>query len=404
METLYETTIRPLAPLVEWWATGGVRAGERFGVASAERPDARLIWLHAASAGEVVAAGALALGLREQGWREAILLTTFTEAGAAAAARAPGDTIQQLLPYDQPRWVDRFLDSWRPDLGVLLISEVWPVLLARAERRGIPMALVSAGLSDRSLTAWAAARWLGLRPLRGLAAVQAADEDRAAALSPFLSCAVEVGGDLKGSADSPVVDAELVSRLRGMGRHVLGACTHPGEDEVVLAAAKRAGVRCVLAPRHPERGAAVAALAARRLGGPVGRRSERPPSPDDRAYVIDTFGELGSAYAAADVAFVGGSVTRRGGHSPAEGAACGCALVIGPDSRSNAATTRELLAAGGLVQTKDVEAALVSLLADPQQRAELGEAARATAAGWQQRRRDTANWLERLVPSGFAPD
>ncbi len=414
VQALYEGLWRAGTPLVRWVVRSRAARGkedleridERFGRASLDRPEGPLIWLHASSVGEAVAGRALALGFREAGFEGTLLLTTFT-VSAGRGLQGDSDFIHQYLPYDHPGWVQRFLDSWRPDLAVMLVNEVWPTLASRVHKAGVPLALASAGLSDESLRFWASVAPIGVKPLRCFDLVLAADPEHADTLRPHVRCLIQVMGDLKAAALPPDEDADLVQQIReaaGDRTVLLAASTHPGEDAPLLdLAADRDDVFCVLAPRHPRRADEVVALAGAR-GLAVVRRTAEAPLPEHRAFVLDTLGEMGSAYRAADVAFIGGSLVPLGGHNAAETAPFACAAVIGPDVSRNAATVAEMVEAGALLHARSAaqtRTQLEALLDDPDRRARQAAAAAELARSWGARRRSCA---ERLLTLVAAPD
>jgi len=384
------------------------RWSERLGRPSIPRPGGALIWLHASSVGEAVSLHALVCSLREAGFEGTLLATSFTVSGGQALAKLP-DVLHQYIPLDHPAWRAQFFEHWRPNLAVMMVAEVWPGLLLEARKRGVPLVLASAAPSDRSLGRWGLVERLGLRPFRQFDHVFAVDRDRARALSSLVRVRPEIHGDLKVSAPRPSVDSTLVEGLRAAadGRRVLlAASTHPGEDEPLLElVASRPNIFCIIAPRHPGRADSIVELAAAR-GLMLAQRTRRLPKPDDTIFLLDTLGEMGSAYAASDVTFVGGSL-RGAGHSPAEAALFGCAAVIGPGSSANQAVTRELLEADALVQGSDVVetmAMLAHLLDDTAQCASMSSAARGVTRRWKApARRSAAGLLAQLSHPG-GPD
>jgi 3-deoxy-D-manno-octulosonic-acid transferase len=326
------------------WLKGRVRQGkedparwpERLGRTAIPRPEGRLAWLHGVSVGESLSLLPLADRIRMERPDVAVLVTSGTRASAELlAARLPAGAIHQYAPLDTPGAIRRFLDHWRPDLGVLVESELWPNLILGARARGARLALVSAKLSARSLDGWrrapAAARAvLGAFDL--LLARDAAAAERLAALG----ARVDGLADLKFGAPALPADEAELARAKGAvgGRPVLlAASTHPGEEEIVLTAfrgAADAGALLILAPRHPERGEAVERLA-RDTGLAVGRRAQGDPLGAAPVYVADTVGELGLWYRLAALAVVGGSLTEPsvGGHNPLEPARLACPFVAG---------------------------------------------------------------------------
>lgn len=361
------------------------RLGEREGHGAA-RPPGSLVWLHAASVGETQSALPLIAALTGARPGLSVLLTTGTVTAARlVAARAPERVIHRYLPLDVPAWVARFLDGWRPDLGVFVESELWPNLIGAAAARGIPLALVNARMSARSARLWRASGEAGRRLVGhfGLVAAQGeADAARFAALgaSPVL------WGNLKHAAPPLPADPAEVAALAAAlaGRPVwIAASTHPGEEAVALAAhralaPRHPGLLTILAPRHPERAAEVIALADGLL---LCRRSlGEVPQPATELLLFDTIGELGLAYRLARVAFVGGSLVPRGGQNPVEPARLGLPVLVGPLHANFAETVAALRDAGALRVLPDAAAlapTLWDVLSDDDAR---GRMARAGAA------------------------
>ncbi len=301
------------------------RLPERRG-AHAARPPGPLLWLHAASVGETLSVLPVLEALAARAPRLTVLLTTGTVTGAALLdQRLPaglrGRVLHRFVPLDVPRWVARFLDGWRPDAGAIVESELWPNLIAAARARRIPLALVNGRFSARSARRWRHAAGLGREVMEGFALVLAqssADAGRFAALG---ARAVRAPGNLKDAAAPLPAAPEALAALRAAigGRPVLlGASTHPGEEAILLAAHRLLaeefpGLLTLLAPRHPERGPALAALAAEHALPAARRAAGELPGPQTAVYVADTLGELGLFYRLASVGLVGGSLVPHGG-------------------------------------------------------------------------------------------
>ena len=353
------------------------RKGERLGVASLARPERELVWVHAASVGEANSVLPLVQALGERRPGLTVLLTTGTVTSARAIApRLPAHAIHQYVPLDAPQLVGRFLEHWRPALGIFTEQEIWPNLIVESRARGIPLALVNARMSDASFQRWQRRPVLARALFSSFALVLAQSEafaDRFAGLGAPTAVAA---GNLKIDAPAPPVDAgalaELEAALAGRPRFV-AASTHDGE-ELIIAAAHRTlarrwpGFTTLIAPRHPERGPALAeALTAQ--GFAVARRSLGAlPAPGTDIYIADTIGELGTFYAACPVAFIGGSLIERGGQNPIEAVRHNAAVLTGPNWTNFEDAYRALLSKGGAleVHTADELAARVGeLLADP---------------------------------------
>jgi 3-deoxy-D-manno-octulosonic-acid transferase len=334
----------PLAPLaLRSRARRGkedlARLPERLGHASRPRPPGPLAWLHGASVGEALSlvplAGELAVARPNLG----ILVTAGTRTAAELLAkRLPAGVIHQYAPVDGPAATGRFLAHWRPDLGVFVESELWPNLLLEAHRRGVRLALVSAKLSDASLRNWR--RLPGAaRALFGAFDLVLAQDARAAERLASLGVAAAGLADLKFGAPPLPADPEALAALEaalGDRPMILAASTHPGEDEVVLArfaALPRDpenATLLVIVPRHPERGPAIAALAAG-AGLTVSRQGAGEAFGAAQVHVADALGEIGAWYRLAALAIVGGSfIPGIGGHNPLEPARLGCPFISGP--------------------------------------------------------------------------
>ena len=340
---LASAALAPIAPL--WLAVRArrgredrVRLDERLGLASAARPPGPLVWLHAASVGESLALLPLADHLAGRVPPTNILFTSGTVTSAKLiAGRLPPGAVHQYAPLDTPSFARAFIDHWRPRLAILVESELWPNLILAARDGGARTALISANLSDASARRWARAPRSFATLLGAFDLVLARDEASARRLAS-LGARVDGLADLKYGAPPLPVDESALAwwRERTASRTVLvAASTHPGEEDIVLEAF--AGVArhasrplLILVPRHPDRGAVVAGLAAKR-GLATRRRSLRGDVDSAEVLVGDTLGEMGLWYRLAHLAVIGGSfVPGVGGHNPFEPARLGRPFVAGP--------------------------------------------------------------------------
>jgi 3-deoxy-D-manno-octulosonic-acid transferase len=356
------------------------RFGERFGLPSASRPPGPLAWVHAASVGESVSVLGLIERLTAERPGVSLLMTTGTVAAARLMQqRLPEGVIHQFIPVDLPSAVERFLEHWRPGLALWVESELWPNLVLATRKRRIPLILLNARLSARSASRWR--RMPGLiRPILGAFSLcLAQDEAQAERFRRLGARRVISAGDLKAAAAPLDVDPIALAPLRRQidGRPCwVAASTHSGEEAIVAeahAAIGKAhpGLLTIIAPRHPARGAAIAAMLERR-GLRASRRAARQPvAPETDVYLADTMGELGLLFRLAGIAFIGGSLVAKGGHNPFEAARLDCAILHGPDMR-NCAAMAGALAVGGAVVTvgnaAELAAAVSRLLADPRER------------------------------------
>jgi 3-deoxy-D-manno-octulosonic-acid transferase len=338
--------------------------GERFGVYPGDddfgRDGAPPIWLHAVSVGETRATQSLVARLRAAYPGHRILLTHATPTGRDAGEQLYGDDVlRAYLPYDYPFAVNRFLNHFRPQLGILMETELWPNLVRAAHERGVPLLLLNARMSEKSARGYARFASLTRDALERLSAVAAQTEADAARLTALGGKSVSVMGNLKFDIEAPPEMLALGRWLRrqfGAERRVfLAASTREGEEELLLDAwaSGPAGALLVIVPRHPQRFEEVAAMLERR-GIPYRRRSEDSDvEPSVRAVLGDSMGEMFAYYAAADLAFVGGSLQPCGGQNLIEACAVGTPVLVGPHTYNFAEATRLAVAAGAALQVGD---------------------------------------------------
>ena len=360
--------------------------GERFGWgARTDAPPA--IWLHAVSLGEMTAAAPLVRALRSRHPHVPWVLTSATPTGRARARALFGDTIEvRFLPYDTPGAVARFLDRARPRLAIIMETELWPNLFAECERRGVPLVLASARLSERSVSRYRRFGELfrGLFSASSLVAAQTrADAERFVTIGAQ-SARTHVVGNIKFDMELSPAAADQGRALRasfGVARPVwIAGSTHAGEEEQVLEAqgeleAHRPNALLLLVPRHPDRFLAVAEQLRRRQIRFTLRSSGSAPDEGIQVVLVDTVGELAALYAAADVAFVGGSLVPIGGHNLLEPAALGVPVLTGPHYSNSKDIAELLIREGAARQVNDARglaAELKLLLADPTERRRIG--------------------------------
>lgn len=362
------------------------RRGERRGLAGVARPPGRVIWLHAASVGESLSLLPLAERILARDAACHVLVTTGTVTSARLMAeRLPARALHQYVPVDRIAWVRRFLDHWRPAAAIWIESEFWPNLVLETHRRGVPMALVNARMSEASARGWARIPRSSAALLRCFETCLAQTERVRAILRALGARSVDVVGNLKLAAAPLPVDETALADLRRMAGNRplwLAASTHPGEEEQIVRVHstvrdRRPDLLTIVVPRHPGRGAAVAD-AMRNAGLTVARRSQGDEiEPGVAVYIADTIGELGVFYRVARIAFVGGSWAGRGGQNPFEPAQLGCAILLGPDMWNFPEITAALLAAGAARTVADGDVcaeALAALLADETALAAMREA------------------------------
>jgi len=359
------------------------------------RPSGRLLWLHAASVGESVSILPVLAELARQAPEATMLLTTGTVTSAALLQRRLPElaldrrVLHRFAPLDVPRWGGRFLDHWRPDLAVLVESELWPNLLAGCRARGIPVVLLNARMSAASLRRWQLVPGLARDLLGSLAAIQAQSQTDAERLRELGAGAVTVPGNLKFAASPLPVDAMELFRARewvGERPCWLAASTHPGEEAIILDAHRvlascHTGLVTIVVPRHPERGGQIAAAA---RDFEATRRSLGQGPPAGGVWVGDTMGELGLWYRLAGLAFIGRSlVPPGGGQNPLEAARLACPVATGPYTENFSDAVRVLDCAGVLTQVTDARSIadwVTAFLRAPGERATIGARGQVVAA------------------------
>lgn len=361
---LYSAVMRMASPLLPLYLKHRAKQGkedpshlkERFGYSSQLRPNGPLIWIHGASVGETLMAVPLIERLLGDNLNLHILITSGTVTSAhLLTQRLPPRALHQYVPIDTPQAAARFLNHWRPDLGLWLESEIWPHLILKAKARDIPLVLLNARLSEKSRKGWET------RPKSAKALFAAFDDilpaDRATAqsLSKILSRPYPVFGNLKLTAPPLTADPLELERIKPQisTRPIwCAASTHAGEDELILNAHKallksRSDALLILIPRHPERGADIAhiidnmALSFTRLNGPVTDAAQ--------VILIDEIGKMGLAYRLADSVVMGGSLhPTLSGHNPYEAALLDCAVLSGPHVSSFEELYADMSAAGAV--------------------------------------------------------
>ena len=363
------------------------RLGERLGRTVQPRPPGPLAWLHGVSVGETQALLPLIEALRARRPGLNILVTCGTVTAAQVLAkRLPVGVLHQFAPVDSPGAVARFLDHWRPDLGVFVESELWPNLLLAARARGVRLALLSARITEASARGWARLP-ASARALMGAFdlvlpqdAATARRLQRLGATPGALLNLKRVGAPL------PCDPAELkrLAKIAAGRRTVLAASTHPGEELMIATAARDAGAGLVVvAPRHPDRGEAVAGDLAQ-AGFTVARRGAgQPLTAQATAYVADTLGEMGLFLRLADVVVMGGSfVAGIGGHNPLEAARLGKPMITGPHAHNARDSYDALFAEVAALEARDgptLARHIAGLLANPAIARRIGEAAQSFA-------------------------
>jgi 3-deoxy-D-manno-octulosonic-acid transferase len=347
------------------------------------------MWVQAVSVGEVAVARPVLLEVRRRHPQVPLILSSTTATGLALAAGQQAADAVIPFPVDLPGPVRRCLAAAHPRLVVLVETELWPELLAGCQKRGVPVVLVNARISDSSFKGYRAARW-ALEPLlRPVTLVLAQGEEEGGRLAALgiPKDRISVVGNIKyDAAPARPVAPDLLEALRRLAssRPIwIAGSTMPGEDQAVLGAllgvpeAQRPFL--LLAPRHPDRSGDVLKLAAAGKLRAVRRTGLGEAQEQCDVVVLDTVGELAALYQLAAVAFVGGSLVRTGGHNPIEPARFGVPVLTGPHLRNFANIYKDFGAAGAARIVRDeteLTQALTAWLADSSAAAEAGEAGR----------------------------
>lgn len=368
-----------IAGLLAWRARRGKedpgRLPERRGLPGRTRPAGRLVWMHGASVGETLSLVGLVEGMVRRGF--SVLLTTGTRSAAdVVAERLPAGAIHQYVPLDAPRWIERFLDHWRPDLALVAESELWPNTIIALHARDVPLLVVNGRMSERSFRGWGRSPRTATALLSRITICLAQTEADAERFTQLGAPRVDVAGNLKYDAEIPPVDRQQLGHLGDLlgDRPVwVAASTHPGEDALVAKAhvdlrERMPRLLTIVVPRHPRRGGEVAGQASAASLRSARRSHGELPHDGVDLYVGDTLGELGLFYRLSPVVFLGGSLVPHGGQNPIEPARLDAAILHGPHVGNFVQVYAALDAAGGALAVtdgRDLATAIGDLLADP---------------------------------------
>ena len=423
MRSLYSIVWRLVLPLVLlrlWWRGRkepgyrrniGERLGFYHGPSYAERRQP-VLWVHAVSVGETRAAEPLVDALLRHYPEHVILLTHMTPTGRATGkalfASYATRVVQCYLPYDIGSMVKRFLNHFSPQVCILMETEVWPNTVAQCVRRGVPVALVNARLSERSLAKGQRIAALMGEAARSLACVAAQTAGDAARLTELGARNAHVTGSIKFDVEPPshaAEDGDAMRRHFGTRAVLLCASTRDGEEAMILDALRDVDLGDALlaiVPRHPQRFNDVARLVASH-GLSMVRRSameEGAVASDVKVLLGDSMGEMFTYYAACDVAYIGGSLLPLGGQNLIEASALGKPVLLGPHTFNFSLVSEDAIEAGAALRVEDARTMLraaVHLLNDPARRDEMGSMALAFAAQHRGAAQRTMALLQPLV-------
>ena len=370
MRAVYSFLIRlalPFAVVRLWWRArrqpGYLQhVCERFGYYQPVGDPAPIIWLHAVSVGETRAAEPLVHALRATYPAHRILLTHMTPTGRETGEMLFGadaaNIVRCYLPYDYPGAVTRFLQHFRPVVGLLMETEIWPNLIHTCRARAIPIYLVNARLSERSFARYQRVGKLSSETLGALTAIAAQTADDAQRFKALGAAEVAVTGNLKFDMSLSAAHLALGAHLRdsfGGRRVLLAASTRDGEELLFInnKLHEIPDALLVMVPRHPQRFDGVAALLeAHQI--PYQRRSANEAvRAETRVVLGDSMGEMVAYYAACDVAFIGGSLLPFGGQNLIEACAVGKPVLIGPHTWNFAQASDAAVTAGAALRVMD---------------------------------------------------
>lgn len=313
------------------------RFKERLGFATQQRPNARLVWLHAVSIGEVNSCFVLVSELIKSTNTSILITTTTLTSAQIVAEKLPqfhGRVTHQFLPIDVPFCVKKFLSFWQPCIAIFMESEIWPSMLYELEKRGSKSFLVNARMSEKSFRKWSFVKKIGCNIFDFFTAIFVQKEADKKLFSALTNREVLFCGNLKSQAEMRV-DENEVQKLKsqiGARRFWLASNSHKGEEEIVIAIHKSLKQKfpdllTILVPRHPNRADEIAQLL---TDINFAQRSHNQPITNSmELYLADTLGELGIFYRLANFTFLGGSFVDVGGHNPYEPAKLGCAVISG---------------------------------------------------------------------------
>ena len=343
------------------------RINERFGISKNNRPDGTLVWLHGTSVGESVAALALANSMSKNGYgmnkKEFFLLTTNTLSAAKLIKnkiKKGLPAIHQYHPYDHPDFVSKFLGHWKPNMAVFLESDFWPNLIYLTANSKIPTVLASSQMSDKSARFWTGLGFFLAKKIFGkVTNVLAVDPKQEALFKKLGAKNVKSLTSLKSIAEKPPINQNYIINLKKnliKKKVLLASSTHPGEEELMIKLAdllrKNAqdNVLIIIAPRHIRRSMSIQNRV-KSAGFDIKCRSNGDyPSKNDKFYLSDTMGEMGSLIEVADLVYVAGSMVPVGGHSPSEASQFGKPVIMGPHSEKCDAQIKDLVWSGGAIQ------------------------------------------------------
>ncbi len=370
------------------------RMAERHGETDIPRPTGQLIWMHAASVGECLMLMPVIKRLLEKRPRANVLITSGTITSAEILSKhLPTRAVHQFVPLDYPKAITRFLDHWKPDMAIWAESEIWPNMIRKTKARGIPMALLNARFSEKSLEGWSKRKKSAQALIGAFDLILAADTSTSKGLSWILDRTVEAAGNLKDAAEPLSVNPEDLKKVKSeTARRAIwcAASTHKGEDELIIKAHLEVLTRfksslLILAPRHPERSNEIQELLKQHDLVYVTRSSNDPITRNTQVFLFDTIGEMGLAFRLSKLTFVCGSLLEgMAGHNPLEPARLDNAVLTGAHISSFADSYMSMIAfdaAQRILSPAIIGETVTNLLSNKQALSDLQSKAKAYATG-----------------------
>lgn len=357
------------------------RLSERYGKTNYKRPKGPLIWIHVASLGEAQSTIPLIQEIRRLYPYIQILISYGTVTAARMMEKKFDDSIiQQFVPLDVPKWVNRFLDHWKPSLGIWIESELWPNLLRQTKRRHIPLVFLNARISLRSYKRWQKIPQFSKKLLSSFNICLAQTDEMAERYKNLGASNILTIGNFKAAADPLPFDPNIINQFQEAMQERpfwLAASTHPGEEEFIIATHHKIAqlypnILTFIAPRHSNRREDIQTLLQKHNLKYALRSDLKLPEKNTNVYLIDTMGELGSFYKLTNIVFVAGSLLKSskplGGHNPLEPALLGCAISFGLDmgnARDSADGLLKRQAAEEIANPRELADWVIKLLQNP---------------------------------------
>ena len=383
------------------------RLSERFGFSSIEKPIGKIVWIHASSIGEAVAGIALIEGLRNEGYKGNILFTTFTLT-ASDYIKNYNSVIHQFIPLDHYKWVNNFLDHWKPDLAIMIESEIWPNLIIATNSKKIPLIMASAQISQKSYKNWLKLGFSNSsRVFRCFDLILAVDSNQVRIFKKLGGKNVRNFGSLKVSALMKTPDTKLSKKIANVTKNklvIVASSTHEGEEEIIINSIKRLiqnkiNLLLIIVPRHIERGKEI--IKKLKLNAKL-RSDNEFPSEYDSIWIADSFGELNTFYSISDIVIICGSFFSKGGHSPVEPCHFQNTIIIGPNNFKNSKTVIEMIKNKAIIKLKDsnfktLSKVLLDLSENKHLQKKLSNAASKLAEKWKVRKLSAAKLCLKIL-------